>query len=72
VVVTCFHLGRSSLGLRYRYSLGTRLCLDARMTTACIDLASMKSLAMPAEYRAKFEEIMAPPEAPKDAARSKA
>ncbi|MBL8801096.1 MAG: acyl-CoA thioesterase [Planctomycetes bacterium] len=72
VVVTCFHLGRSSLGLRYRYSLGARLCLDARMTTACIDLVSMKSLAMPAEYRAKFEEIMAPLEAPKDAGRSKA
>ena len=36
--VTCFHLGRSSLGLRYRFQLDDTLCLDARMTTACIDL----------------------------------
>ncbi len=64
VAVTCFHLGRSSLGLRYRYTLGERLCVDARMTTACIDLATMKSMPMPAEFRAKFEEIAAPLDAP--------
>jgi len=64
VAVTCFHLGRSSLGLRYRYTLGARLCVDARMTTACVDLATMKSMAMPAEFRSKFEALIAPPLAP--------
>mgnify|MGYP001227892981 CR=1 FL=1 len=60
VHVTCFHLGRSSLGLRYVYTVEGRTCVDARMTTACIDLATMKALAMPERYRARFEAIMAP------------
>jgi len=58
VRVTCFRLGRSSLGLRYRFSLGGTECVDARMTTACIDLGTMKSLEMPARYRSRFEAIL--------------
>ena len=60
VTVTCFRLGRASLGLRYVYTLGERVCLDARMTTACIDLNTMKSVPMPPAWRARFEQIMAP------------
>lgn len=71
VSVTCFQLGRSSLGLRYLYRVGERLCVDARMTTACIDLVTMKSVPMPAQYRAKFEAIMAPVEAPSGKHRSR-
>jgi len=60
VRVTCFHLGRSSLGLRYVFEIDGRTCVDARMTTVCVDLATMKSLAMPDLYRARFEAILEP------------
>ena len=60
VRVTCFKLGNSSLGLRYVYKLDDAICVDARMTTACIDLDSMKSRPMPDEYRVRFAEIMEP------------
>lgn len=71
VEVTCFHLGRSSLGLRYVYRVGERVCVDARMTTACIDLVTMKPVPMPEPYRSKFEAIMAPLEAPTGKHRSR-
>jgi 4-hydroxybenzoyl-CoA thioesterase len=57
VRVTCFQLGRSSLGLRYVFALDDQVCVDAKMTTACVDLGTMKSIGMPAEYRARFEAI---------------
>ena len=57
VRVTCFRLGRSSLGLRYRYSTDDELCVDARMITVCTDLDSLKSQPIPDEFRAKFEQI---------------
>ena len=60
VRVTCFQLGRSSLGLRYVFRLGETVCLDAKMTTVCIDLATMKSVEMPAHWRERFETIREP------------
>jgi len=60
VRVTCFRLGRSSLGLRYVFEIDGRVCVDARMTTVCVDLATMKSIEMPARYRARFEAILEP------------
>jgi 4-hydroxybenzoyl-CoA thioesterase len=57
VRVTCFHLGRSSLGLRYVFELDKQVCVDARMTTVCVDLETMKSIEMPPKYRARFEAI---------------
>ncbi len=58
VAVTCFKLGRSSLGLRYRFSVDGRECVHARMTTVCVDLDTMKSREIPAAFRAKFETIL--------------
>jgi 4-hydroxybenzoyl-CoA thioesterase len=58
VKVTCFKLGQRSLGLRYRYELEGELCVDARMTTACIDLDSMKSQPIPHPYRERFVELL--------------
>lgn len=58
VRVTCFHLGTSSLGLRYVFELDGTVCVDARMTTVCTNLVEMKSFPLPAEYRARFEEIL--------------
>jgi 4-hydroxybenzoyl-CoA thioesterase len=60
VRVTCFHLGRSSLGLRYVYSVDERICVDARMTTACVELDTMKPIPMPQEFRHRFESIREP------------
>lgn len=57
VRVTCFKLGRSSLGLRYVFQLGDEVCVEARMTTVCVELESMKSLDMPVQWRRRFEEI---------------
>ena len=57
VRITCFHLGTSSLGLRYVYSLGETVCIDAKMTVVCVDLDGLQARPIPAEYRSKFEEI---------------
>ncbi len=56
--VTCEHLGRSSIRLRYRFLLSGELALDARMTTACIDMDRMKSCALPPAYRAALEALL--------------
>ena len=58
VVVTCQSVGRSSLRLRYRFFLGDVLALDARMTTACIDMDKMKSRSIPQAYREAFLALM--------------
>lgn len=55
--VTCFHLGKSSLGLRYLISKDGRRCVDARMTTVCVNTERMEPVPMPEEFRARFEEI---------------
>lgn len=62
VHVTCFHLGRSSLGLRYRYFVDGVRCLRADMTVVRISLETYESLPIPDDYRAKFEEIREPRE----------
>lgn len=62
--VTCFKLGRSSLGLRYRIRKGDEpdspLCVDARLVTVCVDTRSMEPLPIPPEFRERFEEIFEP------------
>lgn len=58
VRVTAFRVGRSSLGLRYLFHVGDRLCVDARMTTACVDTRSMQTLPIPDDFRRRFEEIL--------------
>src|SRR5947207_10107342 len=61
VRVTCFKLGRSSLGLRYVFKLDETVCVDARMTTVCVQLDTMKSVPIPAEFRRRFEAILEKP-----------
>jgi 4-hydroxybenzoyl-CoA thioesterase len=60
VRVSCFHLGRSSLGLRYLFSVDGETCIDARMTTVCVDLEPLTSRALPEAYRKRFESIREP------------
>lgn len=61
VRVTCFHLGNSSLGLHFQFELDGQLVVDARMTTVCSDVATLKSKPIPPQWRAKLEEIREPP-----------
>jgi len=58
VSVSCFHLGRSSLGLRYRVRGGDEVCVDARMTTVCTELSEMKPITIPPEFRGRFELLL--------------
>jgi acyl-CoA thioesterase FadM len=60
VRVTCFRLGRSSLGLRYLFDVDGRTCVDARMTTACVGLEDMRTLPIPARFRERFQAIEEP------------
>ncbi len=57
VSVTCFQLGRTSLGLRYRFMLGNRVHLEARMVTVCTHTDTMEPFEIPAEFRRRFEAI---------------
>lgn len=57
VRVTCFRLGKSSLGLRYLMRLDDVIAVEARMTTSCVDLERMQAIPIPAEFRTRFEEI---------------
>lgn len=57
VRVTCFQLGRASLGLRYRFEVGGEERVHARMITVCIDMDRFESVPMPGEFRSAFERI---------------
>ncbi|MCZ6596517.1 MAG: thioesterase family protein [Planctomycetota bacterium] len=61
VRVTCFKLGHSSIGLRYRFSVDEVECVDARMTVACVRLDGLETIRIPADYRERFEEIYEAP-----------
>ena len=58
VSVSCFRLGHSSLGLRYVFRRREEVCLDARMTTVCVELEGMQPIEVPAEFRARFAELL--------------
>ncbi len=55
--VTCFKLGRTSLGLHYRFLVDELLCVDAHLTVVCVELSELSAKPLPEAYRAKFEEI---------------
>jgi 4-hydroxybenzoyl-CoA thioesterase len=57
VRVTCFHLGTSSLGLHFLFEQHDEIVVDARMTTVCTDVATLKSRPIPDAWRAKLAEI---------------
>ena len=61
VRVTCFRLGRASLGLRYLYTTDDEQCLVANMVTVCTHLPTMKSKPIPDEYRKRFEQLLEAP-----------
>ncbi len=58
VRVTCFKIGRSSLGLRYKIMLDDLVCVTADMTVVCVKLEDLESIEIPERYRGRFEEIL--------------
>lgn len=58
VTVTCFKLGWTSLGLRYRFLLGDKVHLEARMVTVCTNTETMEPFEIPDEFRKRFELIL--------------
>ena len=58
VTVTCFKLGRTSIGLRYRFMMGEEVHLEARMVTVCTHTDTMEPFAIPDEFRKRFELIL--------------
>jgi 4-hydroxybenzoyl-CoA thioesterase len=58
VKVTCFKLGESSLGLRYRILMNDRLCVEARQTTVCVHVDTMDKFPMPESFRTSFQKIL--------------
>ncbi len=58
VSITCFKLGRSSIGLHYVFEVAGHVCVDAHMTVVCVELETLASKPIPDEFRAKFEEIL--------------
>lgn len=60
IKVSCFNMGRSSLGLRYLFEVNGTVCVDARTTTTCIDADALKSQPIPEVYREYFQGIRVP------------
>lgn len=58
VSVTCFKLGRTSLGLRYRFMMGDTVHVEARMITVCTKTDTMKPMEIAPAFRARFEAIL--------------
>ena len=58
VRVTCFRVGRSSLGLRYLVRRADEVCVEARMITVCTEVGTMQSTPIPAEFRSRFELLL--------------
>jgi len=61
VRVTCFRLGRSSLGLRYEIRRDRLTCVDARLVTVCVETDGMTPLPIPEAFRERFEAIFEGP-----------
>jgi len=59
-LVTCTRLGRTSLGLRYRFLKDETLCVDAHMVTTCVRLDTMAPMLIPEPFRRAFQEIREP------------
>jgi 4-hydroxybenzoyl-CoA thioesterase len=57
--VTCARLGGRSVTLRYRAERAKDglLCAEARITTACVDMRTFTSQAIPEKYRVLFDRF---------------
>ncbi len=60
VSVTCFKLGRTSLGLRYRFMMADEVHLEARMVTVATHTETMEPFPIPEDFKKRFEELLEP------------
>ena len=44
--------------MRYRFLVGERECLDARMVVCCIDMATLKPVPVPEDLRPGLEAVL--------------
>lgn len=58
VSVTCFKLGRTSLGLRYRFMMADQIHVEARMVTVCTRTDTMTPMEIPETFRKRFNAIL--------------
>jgi 4-hydroxybenzoyl-CoA thioesterase len=58
IAVTTTKVGNSSIGMRYRFFVGERECLDARMVVCCIDMATLKPVPVPEDLRPGLEAVL--------------
>lgn len=58
--VSCFHLGVSSLGLRFVFELDSTVVLEAKLTTVCTDIAALRSRPIPDAWRARLALLAEP------------
>lgn len=58
VRVTCTRLGSSSLELHYVIANGATICVDARQTTATVELDTLKPVPLPDEFRTRFTALL--------------
>ena len=58
--LTCVRLGSRSVTLRYRAERAKdgKLCTDARVTTACVDMRTFTSQEIPPRYRELFTRFV--------------
>ena len=57
-VVITTKVGNSSIGFRYRFSVGERECFDAKMTVCCVEMDTIKTIPIPEDLRPGLEAVL--------------
>lgn len=62
IEVTCVRVGTRSVTLRYRARRAADgvECAEGRVTTACVDMTTFRSMDVPERYRVLFERFLEP------------
>ena len=58
ISVTTTKVGNSSIGFRYRFSVGERECFDAKMTVCCVEMDTIKTIPIPEHLRPGLEGVL--------------
>lgn len=57
VEITADRIGTKSVTLRYKVSIGDTLCGDGKVTSACVDMETFKTIPIPDDLRRLFESV---------------
>ena len=58
ISVTRTKVGNSSIGFRYRFSVGERECFDAKMTVCCVEMDTINTIPIPEDLRPGRESVL--------------